>query len=90
MIKKALEAEPENGAYLDSLGWFYFKKGNFKEALAYLEKAADLIIDPVVYDHLGDVFSKLGNFASARLNWEKSLKIDAQQEEVKAKLLKVH
>ena len=36
MIKKALEIEPENGAYLDSLGWFYFKKGDFNRAITEL------------------------------------------------------
>ena len=89
MIKQALVFEPENGAYLDSLGWFYYKKGNSKEALSYLEKAASFLSDPVIYDHLGDVFLKLGNVDSAKLNWEKSLKLDSQSVKVKAKLLKL-
>ena len=46
MIKKALEIEPENGAFLDSLGWFYFKKGDFARALTELLHAADLIQSP--------------------------------------------
>ena len=89
MIKRALVSEPENGAYLDSLGWFYYKKGNSQEALNYLEKAASFLTDPVIYDHLGDVFLKLGNAASAKINWEKSLKLDTQNVKVKAKLLKL-
>lgn len=89
MIKQALVSEPENGAYLDSLGWFYYKKGKLKEALSHLERAASFLSDPVIYDHLGDVFLKLDNFASAKLNWEKSLKLDSQNDKVKAKLLKV-
>ncbi|MFH0917972.1 MAG: tetratricopeptide repeat protein [Candidatus Omnitrophota bacterium] len=88
MIKQALVFEPENGAYLDSLGWFYYKKGKFKEALSHLERAAYFLSDPVIYDHLGDAFLKLGNTASAKLNWEKSLKLDSQNAQVKAKLLK--
>ena len=87
MIKQALVSEPENGAYLDSLGWFYYKQGKFKEALSHLERAASFLSDPVIYDHLGDVFLKLGNTDSAKLNWEKSLKLDAQSDKVKAKLL---
>jgi Tfp pilus assembly protein PilF len=87
MIKKALSFEPENGAYVDSLGWFYFKKGKSKEALSELERAASFLSDPVIYDHLGDVFLKLGNRDNARLNWEKSLKLDSAQEKVKEKLL---
>ena len=89
LIKEALVAEPENGAYIDSLGWFYFKKGRFKEALNELEKAAALMSDPTIYEHLGDVFLKLGKPLEAKLNWEKSLKLDATQEEVKTKLLKL-
>jgi len=88
LIRKALSFDPENGAYIDSLGWFYFKKGKFKEALSHLEKATSFLSDPVIYEHLGDVFMKLGNRDSAKLNWEKSLKLDSTQEQVKEKLLK--
>ena len=89
MIQQALVFDPENGAYLDSLGWFYYKKGNLKEALSYLERAASFLTDPAIYDHLGDVFLKLGNFDSAKLNWEKSLKLNSSADKVKAKLLKL-
>ncbi|MDD5561596.1 MAG: tetratricopeptide repeat protein [Candidatus Omnitrophica bacterium] len=89
MIRKALSFEPENGAYIDSLGWFYFKKGKFKEALTYLEQAVSFLSDPVIYEHMGDVFMKLGNCDNARLNWEKSLKLDSTQERVKEKLRQV-
>jgi Tfp pilus assembly protein PilF len=89
LINKALGIDPENGAYLDSLGWFYFKKGKFKEALAELEKAVSFLNDPTIYDHLGDVSLKLGNRDNAKLSWEKSLKLDSQQEKVKEKLLKL-
>jgi tetratricopeptide (TPR) repeat protein len=90
LIKKALSQDPENGAYIDSLGWYYFKKGKFKEAVEKLEKAASYLSDPVIYEHLGDVYLKLGNADSAKLNWDKSLKLDANQEKVKAKLLKIN
>ena len=89
LIKQALVLDPENGAYLDSLGWFFYKKNKFKEALSYLEKAASLVTDPVIYDHLGDVFFKLKNIDSAKLNWEKSLKLDSQSAKIKAKLFSV-
>ena len=89
MIRKALSFDPENGAYIDSLGWFYFKKGKFKAALQEIEKAASLLSNPEIYDHLGDVSLKLGNRDNARLNWAKSLKLDASQEKVKEKLLKL-
>lgn len=89
MIRKALVFQPQNAAYLDSLGWFYFKKGKFKEALRELEKAASLLSDPTIYDHLGDAYLKLGDRNSAKLNWEKSLKLDSTQENIKSKLLKL-
>ncbi|MCU0651064.1 MAG: tetratricopeptide repeat protein [Candidatus Omnitrophica bacterium] len=86
LIKKALQAEPENGAYADSLGWVYFKQGKIKEAAAELEKAKDLLDDPVIYDHLGDVYLKLKDTGRAKDNWLKSLKLDGSQEKVKKKL----
>ena len=63
MIKKALEKEPENGAYLDSLGWVYFQKGDIKKAEEYLTKAISYIKDPEIYEHLGDLYIKLGDNA---------------------------
>jgi tetratricopeptide (TPR) repeat protein len=56
LIKKALEFEPDNGAYIDSLGWAYFKKGELAPALRELEKAArSEPDDPEVADHLKKV-----------------------------------
>lgn len=86
MIRKALVMQPENGAYIDSLGWFYFKKGNFKEALTHLKRAAGLLEDAVIYEHLGDVFFKLSDKENAIFNWQKSLKLQPEQENVKEKL----
>jgi len=86
MIKKAIEKDPDNGAYIDSIGWLYYKKGRMREARKELEKAAGLLEDPVIFDHLGDVCSKAGDLESARLNWEKSLKLDPEQADVKKKI----
>ena len=86
MIKKALEMQPDSGAYVDSLGWLYFKQGKPEAALKELERASLLLEDPVIYDHLGEVYSRLGNAAQARLNWQKSLKLDSRQEKVKKKI----
>jgi len=89
MIKKALEIEPDNGAYIDSLGWLYFKKAKYKEALKELERAITLLEDPVIYDHLAEVYFKLGDLDNAKLNWQKSLELDPQQDKVKEKLEKL-
>jgi len=75
---KPLEDEGENAAYLDSLGWVLFRRGNAKEARVWLEKAAALpdgSDDPTVWDHLGDVYFRLEETALARTAWEKSLKL---------------
>lgn len=66
MIRRALEKEPENGAYLDSLGWVYFRKGNNQQALEYIQKAAALLKDPVIYSHLGDIYCAMQLCAEAR------------------------
>jgi tetratricopeptide (TPR) repeat protein len=74
-IQKALELEPNNGAYLDSLGWAYFKMRRFDEAEAYLEKAARLIpSDPTIREHLGRVYLQLGKKRQAQEQWERALK----------------
>ena len=83
MIKKALEMEPDNGAYIDTLGWLYFKQGKLDEAIKTLTRASAKLSDPVIYEHLGDAYFKLGDNDSAKINWEKSLKLDPKQEKVK-------
>jgi len=79
MIRKALELDPDNGAYLDSLGWLYFKKGKFKEALKELEKASQLLEDPVIYDHLGDAYFKTRDMEQAGVSWQKSIGLNPDQ-----------
>ncbi len=88
MIKKALEIEPANGAYLDSLGWFYFKKGDFARAITELLHAAELTNppDPVVYEHIGDTYKSLGNGPQALSYWQKGLTLDPQNQSLSSKI----
>ncbi len=66
LIKKALAVEPQNGAYLDSLGWAYFRLGKFDLAEENLRKAADKTPqDPTVQDHLGEMYAKTGRLKEA-------------------------
>jgi tetratricopeptide (TPR) repeat protein len=75
MIQKALEIDPENGAYLDSLGWAFYQQGKFTEAETLLVRALDRIgQDPTVHDHLADVYLKLGKTKEAITQWQASLK----------------
>jgi len=89
LIKRALEISPNNGAYIDSLGWAYFKRGMTDEAMIQLEKAITLYgKDPVLYDHIGDVYYKKGLIDKAREAWGKSLELKPDQRAVKEKLEK--
>jgi tetratricopeptide (TPR) repeat protein len=87
-IKKALEIEPDNGAYCDSLGWFYFKKGEFERALTELMHAAELTTppDPVVYEHIGDTHRALGDLSQALNYWQKALALDPQNQGLASKI----
>jgi tetratricopeptide (TPR) repeat protein len=74
LIKRALEIDPHNGAYLDSLGWAYFRQGRAEEARAALEQAVrEFPRDATVLEHLGDVHAALGDNASARSFWQRAL-----------------
>src|SRR5580704_14087202 len=74
MVQKAVQLEPQNGAYLDSLGWVYFKMGQYALAEANLRKASERIgQDPQVHDHLGELFEKTGRLKMAAGQWEQSL-----------------
>ncbi|MBA4064925.1 MAG: hypothetical protein C0501_14665 [Isosphaera sp.] len=103
--RRSGDAEPENAAYLDSLGWVLFRRGQLPEARAELERAAALhagATDPVVWDHLGDVLFRLGEKAKAKAAWEKASELyeadaraggrgrrDGRADEVKRKLKRV-
>ena len=74
MIKQAVTQEPSNGAYLDSLGWAYYKQNKLTEAEESLRKAADRQKhDPTILAHLGDVYAKLGQSDQAAIYWERAL-----------------
>jgi tetratricopeptide (TPR) repeat protein len=73
-IKQAVSLEPTNGAYLDSLGWAYFKLGKFDLAEENLAKASSrMSSDPTVQDHLGDLYQKTGRLKLAAAHWERAV-----------------
>ena len=73
-IKRAVDLDPANGAYLDSLGWAYFRLGKYELAEDNLLKASQKInSDPTVLDHLGDLYQKTGRLKLAATNWERAL-----------------
>lgn len=74
MIQKAVQIEPMNGAYLDSLGWAYFKMGEYELAEDNLRSAVNRDqTDPTVHMHLGDLYEKTGRIRQAAAQWELSL-----------------
>ncbi len=74
LISKALELEPNNGAFLDSLGWVAYRMGRLDDAETYLRQALERISnDPTVHDHLGDVYLQKGKLKDAIAQWELSL-----------------
>ncbi|ARO13736.1 TPR domain protein [Ketogulonicigenium robustum] len=74
LIQRAIAADPNNGAIVDSLGWAYFRLGRYDEAVVQLERAVTL--EPVEYeinDHLGDAYWQVGRKREARFQWQRAL-----------------
>jgi len=88
MIKLALQADPNNGAYIDTLGWLEFRQGKFDQALSDLLRAAQKLTreDPVVLEHVGDACAKLNKPAQALDAWQKALNLDPQNKKLADKI----
>ena len=70
MIRRAVEQKPDDGYIVDSLGWAFYRIGNFEEASKNLEKAVELKPeDPTINDHLGDAYWRVGRTLEARFQW---------------------
>jgi tetratricopeptide (TPR) repeat protein len=88
MIERALEIEPNNGSYLDSLGWVEFRQGKFDQALANLLRAAEKMEreDPIVFEHIGDTYLKLHRALEALESWQKALALDPKNKKLAEKI----
>ncbi len=87
MVRKALAAEPDNAAYMDTLGWIYYMQGRYREARETLEKAVSLPgTDPVIHEHLGDTYLKLGDLPAAAAHWKKALEMSPDEERLLRRL----
>jgi tetratricopeptide (TPR) repeat protein len=74
LVQRGVDQEPFNGAYLDSLGWVYYKQNKLEQAETMLRKAVEREPhDPTIREHLGDVYAKQGRMDQAAVEWEKSL-----------------
>ncbi len=71
MVKKAVEAKPNDGYIVDSLGWAHFQLRDFEEAVVQLERATDLRAgDPIIAEHLGDAYWRVGRKLEAKFQWQ--------------------
>lgn len=87
LISRALEAEPDNAFYIDSMGWVFYRMNRFEEAKESLEKAVSLLpTDATLRDHLGDVYISLNLKQQAAEQWQKALELDPGKEKVQEKI----
>jgi tetratricopeptide (TPR) repeat protein len=84
MIQRAVELRPNDGYIVDSLGWAYYRLGDFGNATQILEHAIELLPeDPTVNDHLGDAYWQAGRVAEARFQWRRALQFKPEADEIK-------
>jgi len=91
LILEALRYDPKNGAFVDSLGWVYYQKRQYRPALEMLLQAKELLWaqgedDPVIREHIGDTYAHLGRQRQAMKGWKKALRLDAGNRRLQMKL----
>ena len=87
LVRTALRQDPENGYYVDSLGWVYFMRGEYERAVVELERAASLVEDdPVILEHLGDAYRSLERFRDALAAYERSRRLQGENSEILDKI----
>jgi len=83
MTRQAVALKPDNGYYVDSLGWAFYKVGQFNEALTEIKRAVALVgDDPVIYEHLGEIYVKQLKLSEAKEAWLHSLELDPSNEKL--------
>ena len=90
MIGRALQFDPNNGAFLDTLGWIHYRQGKFEEALAELLRASQNLTrpDPIVFEHIGDAYSKLNRISQALDFWQKAMALSPENKLLAEKIEK--
>jgi tetratricopeptide (TPR) repeat protein len=84
MIKRAVEQRSDDGYIVDSLGWAYYRIGDFNEAVRHLERAVELKPeDPTINDHLGDAYWKVGRILEARFQWSHARDLKPEPDDLK-------
>ena len=84
LIKKALKIDPDNGYFLDTLGWVEYKRNNFNSAVYFLEKSVSILPKSAeVLDHLGDCYFMLNRKQEAVFEWNKAIKYETDKNVIK-------
>ena len=84
LIKKALKIDPDNGYFLDTLGWVEYKRNNFISAVYFLEKSVSILPKSAeVLDHLGDCYFMLNRKQEAVFEWNKAIKYETDKNVIK-------
>lgn len=88
LINRALVLRPDDGYFMDSLAWAYYRQGDLSGALALLQKAVSLVPgDPVIHEHLGEVYLKHDQMDLAKEEWERSLRLDPNNDKLIARFI---
>ncbi len=83
MIKRSVEQRPDDGYIVDSLGWAYYRLGNYEEAVKHLDRAVELKpTDPTINDHLGDAYWRVGRTLEARFQWSHARDLKPEPEDL--------
>jgi tetratricopeptide (TPR) repeat protein len=80
MLKRAVELRPEDGFIIDSLGWAYYRMGDYQTAIGYLEQA--ILLEPgeaTINDHLGDAYWRIGRKLEAKYQWQHALTLKPEK-----------
>jgi tetratricopeptide (TPR) repeat protein len=90
MVGRALQFDPNNGAFLDTLGWIHYRQGKFENAVAELLRASQNLTrpDPIVFEHIGDAYSKLNRVPQALDFWQKAMALSPENKLLAEKIEK--
>src|SRR5262249_51686106 len=84
MIKRSVEQRPDDGYIVDSLGWAWYRLGNYEEAVKQLEHAVELKpVDPTINDHLGDAYWRVGRKLEAKFQWSHAKDLKPEPDDLK-------
>jgi len=84
MVRRAIAKKPDDGYIMDSMGWIYYRKGDYDSALKELLKAHQkLPDDPTIAEHVGDVYTALKEYGMAIEYFEKSMKLEKKEEKIR-------